>query len=124
VWLSGLAATLLCAGVVSYYASAHPDGLEKVAAEFGFDEQATEHDMADSPLADYGVVDIENARLSGGIAGVVGVGATLAVGSGVFLTVRRRRSAAAGPAETDTATLAATAPAERAAEPARRSEGA
>jgi cobalt/nickel transport system permease protein len=94
VWLSGLAATLVCAGVVSFYASADPDGLEKVAAEFGFEDTATEHGMAQSPLADYGVADLESARLSGGLAGVAGVGATLAVGSGVFVTVRRRRSAA------------------------------
>ncbi|MDT0379475.1 energy-coupling factor ABC transporter permease [Streptomyces sp. DSM 42041] len=100
VWLAGLGATLACAGVISFYASAHPDGLEKVAAEFGFEEQATEHDLAESPLADYGVADVENARISGGLAGVVGVGATLAVGSGVFLTVRRRRSGSADAADT------------------------
>jgi cobalt/nickel transport system permease protein len=104
VWLAGLGATVVCAGIVSFYASAHPDGLEKVAAEFGFEDTATDHDMADSPLADYGVVDVDNARLSGGLAGVLGVGATLAVGSGVFVTVRRRRSASTDPAEVPSAT--------------------
>ncbi|MEU8822383.1 energy-coupling factor ABC transporter permease [Streptomyces sp. NPDC048636] len=94
VWLAGLAAALLCAGVVSFYASASPDGLEKVAADKGIDKKTEDHATEDSPLADYGVADITDARLSGGLAGVIGVGATLAVGTGVFVVVRKRRSAA------------------------------
>ncbi|MFH8806506.1 energy-coupling factor ABC transporter permease [Streptomyces hygroscopicus] len=94
VWWAGLAAALLCAGVVSFYASASPDGLEKVAHDKGIDKKAEDHAAKDSPLADYGVKDISDARLSGGLAGVIGVGATLAVGSGVFIVVRRRRAAA------------------------------
>ncbi|MEV6128444.1 energy-coupling factor ABC transporter permease [Streptomyces violaceusniger] len=94
VWLAGLAAALLCAGVVSFYASASPDGLEKVAHDKGIDAKEEDHAAKDSPLADYGVKDISDARLSGGLAGVIGVGATLAVGSGVFIVVRRRRATA------------------------------
>ncbi|MFD7504486.1 energy-coupling factor ABC transporter permease [Streptomyces sp. NPDC059850] len=94
VWAAGLGAALLCAGVVSFYASASPDGLEKVAADKGIDKKTEDHAAKDSPLADYGVKDISNARLSGGLAGVIGVGATLAVGTGVFVVVRRRRAGA------------------------------
>ncbi|MCF6522272.1 energy-coupling factor ABC transporter permease [Streptomyces sp. JJ36] len=115
VWLAGLAVTLVCAGGVSYYASADPDGLEKVAADHGIDEQAEEHDLAGSPLADYGVEDIANARLSGGLAGVLGVGATLAAGSGMFLAVRRRRAATAGTPALGTSPAGASAPADGAA---------
>ncbi|MFZ3470852.1 energy-coupling factor ABC transporter permease [Streptomyces sp. 4.24] len=93
VWITGLVTALVLAGFVSYYASASPDGLEKVAADKGIDQKVTEHAVADSPLADYGVKDVSDARLSGGLAGVIGVGATVAVGTGVFWTVRRRRSA-------------------------------
>ncbi|WP_326697996.1 energy-coupling factor ABC transporter permease [Streptomyces sp. NBC_01754] len=92
VWATGLVAALLLAGFVSYYASASPDGLEKVAADKGIDEKIKEHGAADSPLADYGVKDIADARLSGGLAGVIGVGATVVVGSGVFWAVHRRRT--------------------------------
>ncbi|WP_031098557.1 energy-coupling factor ABC transporter permease [Streptomyces sp. NRRL S-15] len=92
VWAAGLAAALVLAGFVSFYASANPDGLEKVAADKGIDEKVQEHGAAGSPLADYGVKDVENARISGGLAGVIGVGATVAVGSGVFWAVRRRRT--------------------------------
>ncbi|MFJ9798422.1 energy-coupling factor ABC transporter permease [Streptomyces sp. NPDC101145] len=99
VWGAGLAASLLLAGFVSFYASADPDGLEKVAADHGIDRKVQEHAAADSPLADYGVKDLEDARLSGGLAGTIGVGATLALGTGVFWAARRRRTAQAPAAE-------------------------
>ncbi|MFF8985160.1 energy-coupling factor ABC transporter permease [Streptomyces globisporus] len=95
-WITGLVSAFLLAGFVSFYASANPDGLERVAGDQGFDEKAEEHGAADSPLADYGVGDIENARLSGGLAGVIGVSATVVVGTGVFWVVRRRKE---GPGE-------------------------
>lgn len=95
LWTAGVVTALVLAGFVSFYASASPDGLEKVAADKGIDAKADqyEHATADSPLADYGVKDITDARLSGGLAGVIGVGATLAVGTGAFWVVRRRRTA-------------------------------
>ncbi|MEV4965116.1 MULTISPECIES: energy-coupling factor ABC transporter permease [Streptomyces] len=100
VWAAGLAAALVLAGFVSFYASANPDGLEKVAADQGIDEKAQEHGAADSPLADYGVRNITDARLSGGLAGVIGVGATVVVGSGVFWAVRSRRTSEGSDART------------------------
>ncbi|WP_079054416.1 energy-coupling factor ABC transporter permease [Streptomyces graminilatus] len=92
VWLTGLAASLVLAGVVSFYASASPDGLEKVAADKGIDAKVEEHAAAGSPLADYGVEGITDGRLSGGLAGVIGVGATVVAGTGVFWAVRKRRT--------------------------------
>ncbi|WP_432062992.1 energy-coupling factor ABC transporter permease [Streptomyces sp. S1] len=96
LWIGGVVTALVLAGFVSFYASASPDGLEKVAADQGIDAKAEqyEHATADSPLADYGVRGVDAERLSGGLAGVIGVGTTLAVGTGVFLVVRRRRAAA------------------------------
>ncbi|MEV5532259.1 energy-coupling factor ABC transporter permease [Streptomyces prunicolor] len=91
LWIGGLAASLLLAGFVSFYASSNPDGLEKVAADQGIDQKAKEHASADSPLADYGVRDVDDARLSGGLAGVIGVGVTVVAGTGVFWAVRKRR---------------------------------
>ncbi|MEU3251291.1 energy-coupling factor ABC transporter permease [Streptomyces sp. NPDC006997] len=100
VWIAGLAASLVLAGFVSFYASADPDGLEKVAADHGIDEKAEDHGLADSPLADYGVRDVDDTRLSGGLAGVLGVGVTVVAGTGVFWAVRRRRTADASPTTT------------------------
>jgi len=97
LWATGLVTSLVLAGFVSFYASASPDGLEKVAADKGIDAKTGKHATSDSPLADYGVKDVTNARLSGGLAGVIGVGATVVGGSAVFWAVRRRRGADASP---------------------------
>ncbi|MFJ3274763.1 energy-coupling factor ABC transporter permease [Streptomyces sp. NPDC086776] len=101
VWATGLVTALVLAGFVSFYASASPDGLEKVAADQGIDEKTEPHVSKDSPLADYGVRDVSDARISGGLAGVIGVGATVVVGSGVFWAVRRRRTPSALDARTE-----------------------
>lgn len=100
LWITGLVTSLVLAGFVSFYASANPDGLEKVAHDKGIDKKAEKHAAADSPLADYGVKDVSDARLSGGLAGVIGVGVTVVAGSAVFWAVRRRRSADVSPVNT------------------------
>ncbi|MDX3535720.1 energy-coupling factor ABC transporter permease [Streptomyces sp. MB09-01] len=92
VWATGLVTALVLAGFVSYYASASPDGLEKVAADKGIDAKVEDHAAAGSPLADYGVENVDDDRLSGGLAGVIGVGVTVAAGTGIFWAVRRRRT--------------------------------
>jgi hypothetical protein len=88
--LIGLAVTAILAVVVSGYASGSPDGLERVAEDEGFLEQAEDHHLADSPVADYGVRGVDNARLSTGLAGLIGITVTFVVGYGVFSLVRRR----------------------------------
>ncbi|MFD8672160.1 energy-coupling factor ABC transporter permease [Streptomyces seoulensis] len=102
LWITGLVTSLVLAGFVSFYASANPDGLEKVAHDKGIDKRTQPHHSSDSPLADYGVKDVANARLSGGLAGVIGVGVTAVAGSAVFWTVRRRRDHDVSPAHTNT----------------------
>ncbi|MEU9011312.1 energy-coupling factor ABC transporter permease [Streptomyces sp. NPDC048479] len=97
VWATGLVTALVLAGFVSFYASASPDGLEKVAADKGIDKNVEEHAAKDSPLADYGVKDIADARISGGLAGVIGVGVTVVAGTGIFWSVRRRHTTDAAP---------------------------
>ena len=88
--ISGFIASLLLAGVVSFYASSHPDGLEKVAEDIGFIETAKENTNVDSVLADYGVKGVDNERLSVGAAGVIGVIATGVISTGLFMLVRRK----------------------------------
>jgi cobalt/nickel transport system permease protein len=89
--VGGIVVALLLAGIVSFYASSSPDGLEKVAAEQGLDSNVQDSAVADSPLADYGVSGVENERLSVAVAGVVGVVITFAVAGGIFLLVRKPR---------------------------------
>ena len=88
--VSGFAVSLFLAGVVSFYASSNPDGLEKVAQDIGFIETAEEHTYADGALADYGVKGIENERASVGIAGVIGVIGTAIVGGALFNFIARK----------------------------------
>ena len=85
-----LVLSLLVAGVASYYASSHPDGLEYVAGQAGFLDSAEDSATADSPLADYQASGVGDARLSGGVAGVVGVVVMLLVSTGLFWVLRRR----------------------------------
>jgi cobalt/nickel transport protein len=88
--ISGFIASLFLAGIVSFYASSHPDGLEKVASDIGFIDSAKDHTNSDGILADYGVKGVDNARLSTGAAGVIGVIATGAVSTGLFFLIRRK----------------------------------
>ncbi|MFD9463403.1 energy-coupling factor ABC transporter permease [Streptomyces sp. NPDC060027] len=97
LWITGLGASLVLAGFVSFYASANPDGLEKVAKDKGIDAKVEKHATEDSPLAGYGVKDVSDARVSGGLAGVIGVGVTVVAGTGVFWAVRRRRTSDSSP---------------------------
>ena len=89
----GLLVALLVAGFGSHYASSHPDGLEHVAGETGFLDSAEESRAADSPFADYGTKGVDDARLGGGIAGVVGVLLVLVIAGGLAWAVRRRTPA-------------------------------
>ena len=85
----GVVAVALAA-VVSFYASSQPDGLEKVAGDYGILDNGRDSATATSPLADYSLSGVSNERLGGAAAGLVGVAATAAVGFGLFYTLRRR----------------------------------
>jgi cobalt/nickel transport system permease protein len=97
--LVGIVVALVLAFLVSPHASSSPDGLERVASDKGIDVGITDHAMADSPLADYTVRGVDNSSLSTGIAGVVGVAVTFALGFGLFAVLRKtRRNATEQPA--------------------------
>lgn len=97
---------LLIAGLASYAASGAPDGLDsatlrgcETVAVNGVEElrgrciaqDATDHALGSSPLADYLVRGAEGTN---GIAGIVGVLVTVLVAGGLFwLLARGRRDA-------------------------------
>ena len=67
----------------SFYASGSPDGLNKVAADKGLDEQEKEQlppPTRRSPATT--TKDVDDERLSGGLAGVVGVAVVLVFAGG------------------------------------------
>lgn len=84
------AVALVIAGLVSFYASAYPDGLEYVAELTGFGDTAQDSASVGSPLADYAVTGVEDPRLSGGLAGVIGVLVTLLLAGGLAWLLARR----------------------------------
>jgi cobalt/nickel transport protein len=103
-WVAFAAATLVIAGVISYFASASPDGLDSATLrgcevvetadgeELTGDciaQHASDHAMSTSPLADYAISGRDG---TGGIAGIIGVLVTVAVaGSAFWLIARSRR---------------------------------
>lgn len=93
VVLVGMVVTLLLAGFGSYFASSSPDGLVRVATDKGLDKGERAHVLGDSPLAGYSVQGVRDARLSGGLAGVAGVGLTFLLVGGIAWGVRRRGDA-------------------------------
>ena len=103
-WVAFAAATLLIAGVVSYFASSSPDGLDSATlrgcqvVETGGGTQlagdciarhAADHPVSASPLAGY---TIGGRAATGGLAGVIGVLVTaVAAGSAFWLIARSRK---------------------------------
>ncbi|MBO9597978.1 MAG: PDGLE domain-containing protein [Cohnella sp.] len=63
--------TLLAGGMISYFASPHPDGLERVAEDHGFQGKA-ESPSWTAWIADYEVPGIGIPILKVGLAGLIG----------------------------------------------------
>lgn len=93
---------LVLAGIVSYFASSSPDGLDSatqsgcqvVQTDTGeqldgncIAQRAKEHDLESGPLAGYAVGGDDRFT---GVAGVIGVIATLVVAFGLFTLLRKR----------------------------------
>ena len=91
-FLVGLLVSFLVAGFFSFYASSHPDGLEKATAEQGLDVTVIDSPNAESVLADYGVAGIENERLSGFLGGAIGIAVVGLAGTGIYFWVRTPKS--------------------------------
>jgi len=90
--IAGLVVAVALATFVSPFASSSPDGLEKVAADKSLDTEVEDHALAGGPLADYGVDGVDNERVATGVAGLIGVAVTFAVGFGSFAAIRRVRA--------------------------------
>ncbi len=86
----GVGISLLLAGLVSFYASSAPDGLNKVASDLGFDLHAQASATAGSPLADYQAAWVSDERVAVGLAGIVGILVTGALAFTLFLWLGRR----------------------------------
>jgi hypothetical protein len=86
-----LAVTVALAALVAPHGSDAPDGLQRVALDEGFAGTETEHATAGSPTAGYRTVGVDHDALATGVAGVIGVAVTFALGAGVVLVAQRAR---------------------------------
>ena len=73
---------------VSFMASSSPDGLERVAGDKSFLENAKV--VFHAPLPDYTVGAIKHKKLSGSAAGLIGVAIAFAAGSGAAFLLRKK----------------------------------
>ena len=86
-----LALAIGLATAVSPYASASPDGLEKVAAKQAFIEQGRLHAIQDSsPAPDYAFPGIGDARVAAGLSGFAGTLGVFAFAYAIARVTRRR----------------------------------
>jgi hypothetical protein len=86
-----LAVAVGLATAVSPFASASPDGLEKVAQKKDFHDQGRLAGIQeDSPIPDYAFPGVEDERVATGLAGFVGTLAVFALGYGLAFVLRRR----------------------------------
>ncbi len=86
-WSVPVVSIFLIAGVLSLFASAWPDGLEKVAENSGFIDLAEKvRIIVPTPLADYGIEGLGPIGTS--IAGLVGAAVCFAVAFGIAKVVK------------------------------------
>jgi cobalt/nickel transport protein len=94
VWLFvfiGVAISIFIASVVSFYADSNPDGLERVAEDHGFAENASESLNSEIFASDYLITSVSDERLSGAMAGLLGIVVTALVGFGLFALIARTK---------------------------------
>jgi cobalt/nickel transport protein len=87
---AGLVVAVAVAVLAGLYASGSPDGLNRVASDHGLTGAQKPHQLDGSPLAGYQADGLGGA-LSGGVAGLVGIGVTFVLAAGATWLVRRRR---------------------------------
>lgn len=98
--LVGLGIALAIGGIVSYFASPAPDGLEKTQERLGAAEPK-HGEVAAPPSAfrEYALKGVASGFLANAAAGIAGSLVVLAIVLGVGYALRRRRAAAPPTAE-------------------------
>lgn len=90
-WLVPVVSIFLIAGVLSLFASAWPDGLERVAENMGFIDLGEQVRISvPTPLADYGIEGL--GQIGASIAGLVGAAVCFAVAFGIAKVVKPKNA--------------------------------
>lgn len=86
-----LAAAIGLATAVSPFASASPDGLQRVAGDKGFVDAGPPHAVQEhAPIPAYAFPGVENARVAKGLAGFLGTLVVFGLAFGLAAALRRR----------------------------------
>jgi ABC-type Fe3+ transport system permease subunit len=88
-WIAGIAIAVLVVVLLSPLASSAPDGLERVAEDQGFIDQAT--NLVGGLLGDYSIPGIGNETLSTILSGLLGIALVVGVLFLLGRLVARRR---------------------------------
>jgi hypothetical protein len=87
--LVALAVAIGLGAAASPWASAAPDGLQRVAERKGFADTGRPHPIqADAPAPHYAIPGVANERIATGLAGFAGTLVVFAVGLGVARAMR------------------------------------
>jgi cobalt/nickel transport system permease protein len=92
--LAGAGVAVIVAGIVSYFASANPDGLEKFQQDFGADRPV--HKGIEAPpmaFKEYRLKWLGEGFWANAAGGVIGALAVLGILLGIGWLMRRRRAA-------------------------------
>lgn len=90
LFIGGALLAVLLAAFVSFYASSHPDGLNKVANDYGIAANEKSSATARSPLAGYSMSGT-NGPMGNAVAGLAGLAVTAAAGFGLFYGLKGRQ---------------------------------
>ncbi|MCD9026283.1 PDGLE domain-containing protein [Cohnella silvisoli] len=88
-WIVMAIITLIAAGIISFFASSHPDGLERVAADHGFLDEAKKPSWT-AWISGYELPGIAIPILKVGLAGIIGVALLFLVLYGLTSKLTRR----------------------------------
>jgi cobalt/nickel transport protein len=89
-WVSGLVLVAILVIALVPFASSDPDGLERVAEDQGFIDQAG--NVVDGLLSGYAIPGIEDPAVSSIVSGLVGVAIVVLLIVGVGRLLARRRA--------------------------------
>jgi cobalt/nickel transport protein len=88
----GLMIALMVALFLSPFASALPDGLEKVAHDYGFIAKSEHGSILKSPIPDYAFPGIKNEKMASALSGLLGTLVIFGIGCALALLLKRRRN--------------------------------
>ena len=89
IWLL---VALIVAGLISWFASSSPDGLERIAADKGFLDKGEVEPVLKAPFPDYLVPKIPSERLATSLAGIFGTLLVFGITSLVASRLEKKRN--------------------------------